>query len=138
MAREVSNGTCEHCKKTFGYWLLHSGFNDSVYAYCDSCGTTAVLSLWDKRMPKLRNCPVHQEMCSAMASDLLPCACGGTFRKGSAPRCPHCNKSLSAEFATKYLENNAPGTQKGWRWQRDWSGLYCIIIEGKRIENNFR
>jgi hypothetical protein len=131
MAREVSTGTCEHCRQQFGYGLLHCEFSDSIYAYCDLCGKTAVLSLWDKRM-------VHQEMCSGMEPYLTPCDCGGNFKKGSKPRCPHCNNNLSAEFASSYLERNAPGTQKGWRWQRDWSGLYCIVVEDKWINNNFR
>ena len=45
MARELSVGECEHCHGQFGYYLIHSGFNDSNYAYCDFCGKTAVLSL---------------------------------------------------------------------------------------------
>jgi hypothetical protein len=44
---------------------------------------------------------------------------------------------LSAEVATGYIEKNAPGTSKGWRWQRDWQGTYCIVIEGRRIDNNW-
>jgi hypothetical protein len=138
MAREVSTGTCEHCRQQFGYWLLHCRFSDSIYAYCDLCGKTAVLSLWDKSMPILQNCPVHQEMCSGMEPYLPPCDCGGNFKTRSKPRCPHCNNNLSAEFASSYLERNAAGTQKGWRWQRDWSGLYCIVVEDKWIENNLR
>ena len=138
MAREQSIGTCEHCQQPFGYWLAHCGFGVCVYAYCDSCGRTAILSLWDKRMPKLPNCPGQQEMCSAMEPYVQPCECGGTFRRRSAPRCPHCAKPLSPEFATSYLEANAPGTKKGWRWQRNWSGVYCIVIEDRRVDNNFR
>jgi hypothetical protein len=67
-----------------------------------------------------------------------PCECGGSFSRGSAPRRPHCAKPLSAELAMSYIETNAPGTKKGWRWQGNWSGVYCIVIEGKRIDNNFR
>jgi hypothetical protein len=67
-----------------------------------------------------------------------PCECGGSFRGGSAPRCPRCNQPLSAELAANYLERNAPGTKKGWHWQKNWSGVYCIVIESKRVDNNFR
>jgi hypothetical protein len=56
MIKEMTLGVCEHCQQQFGYWLGHCGFGDCVYAYCDSCGRTAILSLWDKRMPKLPNC----------------------------------------------------------------------------------
>src|ERR1035438_399911 len=66
-----------------------------------------------------------------------PCECGGGVRRGAAPRCPHCHLPLSADLATPYIEMNAPGTKKGSRWQKNWSGIYCIVIEDKRINNNF-
>ncbi len=138
MAEQTSIGTCEHCQQQFGYWFAHCGFGDCVYAYCDSCGRTAILSLWDKRMPKLPNCPGQQEMCAAMEQYVKPCECGGGFKRGAGPRCPHCHQVLSAESAPPYIESNAPGTKKGWRWQMNWSGLYCIVIENKRVDNNFR
>ena len=138
MARELSVGICEHCEKEFGYWLLHSGFGDCVYAYCDSCGTTAVLSMWDERMPKLPGCPGQREICTAMEPYIAACECGGNFKSGQAPRCPVCNQPLSAELATTYLERNAPGTKKGWCWQRNWRETYCVIIEEKWIKDNFR
>ena len=51
--RDEFTGTCEHCAKSFGYLLFHCGFGDCSYAYCNKCGMTAILSLWDKRFPKL-------------------------------------------------------------------------------------
>lgn len=138
MEKDLSCGACEHCQREFKYWLLHCGFGDCVFAYCDSCGMPAILSLWDKRMLSLPNCPGQQEICSAMESFIEPCPCGGRFRRGAAPRCPHCNCPLSAELATTYIETNAPGTKKGWRWQKNWSGVYCMVVEDKKIDNNFR
>jgi len=137
MPRELSAGTCEHCHSQFGYWLFHCGFGECVYGYCDSCATTAILSLWDKRMPKLTDCPGQQEMCSALEPYVQPCECGGRFKRGASPRCPHCHQPLSADSATSYIESNAPGTKKGWRWQRNWSGLYGIVIDNKQVEDNF-
>jgi hypothetical protein len=136
--REQSVATCDYCHQHFGYFLVHCGFSDCVYAYCDSCGKTAMLSMWDKRWPGLPDCPVQQEICVAMEPYLQPCECGGSFRRGSSPRCPICKQQLSAEVAASYIEANAPGTQRGWRWQRNWSGLYCIVIEEKRVDDNFR
>jgi hypothetical protein len=89
-------------------------------------------------LPKLADCPGQREMCAAMEPYVLPCQCGGAFQSGCSPRCSHCNAPLSADKATSYIEENAPGTKKGWRWQRNWSGLYCIVIEEKLVENNFR
>jgi hypothetical protein len=137
MIEEDGKGKCEHCQQEFGYMLLHSGFGDLTYAYCDSCGKTAILSLWNQRMPRLPDCPGQREMCSAMEAYLKPCDCGGRFKTGSSPRCPHCREPLSAKLATAYLERNAPGSKKGWRWQQNWSDLYCIVIGEHRIADNF-
>jgi hypothetical protein len=134
----VAAGYCESCREDFEYSLVHCGFADSVYAYCDTCGMTALLSMWAKRMPNLPDCPKQQEICPAMEPYLNSCECGGTFKRGSSPRCPRCHQELSADFATNYIEKNAPGTAKGWHWQRSWSGLYSFLIEGKVVRDNFR
>ncbi len=90
-------------------------------------------------MPKLPSgCPSHQEICAELEKHILQCECGGTFRKGSSPRCPHCGEPLSAEVAVTYIEANAPGTKKGWHWQRNWHETYCIIIENRVVYDNFR
>lgn len=145
--RDQTTGTCEHCGKSFGYWLCHCGFGDCSYAYCDKCGMTSILSLWDKRMPKLsprawrqQEIPAwgQQEIPTELEQYLRPCECGGVFKRGASPRCPHCSQVLSAETATTYIETNAPGTKQGWRWQRNWHDIYCIVIENRRVMDNFR
>jgi hypothetical protein len=98
--------------------LVHAGFSDIGYAYCDACGKTAMLSFWDKRMPKLSNCPGQQEICAALEPFLTPCSCGGAFKWGSGPRSPHCKMQLSADLAMLYLEANAPGTRKAAELER--------------------
>lgn len=45
-------GDCEHCHASFRYDLLHSGFGDMSYAYCERCGTAALLSYWNPNCPK--------------------------------------------------------------------------------------
>ena len=138
MSNEAT-GTCEHCGKSFGYTLLHCGFGDCSYAYCEKCGMTAILSLWDKRMPKLsQGAWGQQEIPTDLEQYMQPCECGGFFKRGSSPRCPRCSQGLSAEIATTYIERNAPGTKKGWKWQRSWHAMYCMVIENRRVANNFR
>src|ERR1041384_1349194 len=109
-------GTCEHCRRAFSYRLIHNGFNDSAFAYCDRCGCLAILSHWSKWpkaiIPGIGGIKPEIEMY------LAPCSCGGRFRADAAPRCPHCHQILSAEEAATYIEANAPGTAKGWKWQR--------------------
>lgn len=127
MARKHETGHCEHCKKAFGYYLIHNGFNESSYAYCDSCGTTLLLDGW--RTPKRVQMLLHQNISPEIEALLEPCKCGGTFKTGASPRCPYCKELLSPTQAASYIEAQAEGAKKGWRWQRSWSGLYCIIIE---------
>ena len=123
-------GNCEHCQAEFRYELWHSGFGDLSYAYCGDCGMLATLSVWDPRWSKLPpSNSAHKEIESALDPYLLPCLCGGRFHNGAGPRCPHCRTLLSPVHASEFIERDAPGTAKGWRWQRSWSALYCIAIE---------
>ena len=129
--------TCEHCGKSFGYQLIHNGFNESLYAYCDTCGMTALLD--GMEIPKSITTIIQQGIITPeIEQNIMPCTCGGRFTHNASPRCPKCLKPLSAEKATKWIESNAPGTGKGWRWQRNWIGLYCILIENRIIENNWK
>ena len=126
-------GTCENCKRNFAYATIHNGFNDSAFAYCDRCGRAAFFSAWSKRPSdavfQQGSLPSHLESLCA------PCECGGNFRANASPRCPHCHEELSAELAASYIERDAAGTAKGWRWQRSWNGLYAIVIEGRSAKD---
>jgi hypothetical protein len=136
---KIDQGQCEHCSQVYNYMLLHSGFGDKAYAYCETCGKLATLDGWN---PRMKNIPVdvgwHHEINTDVERYLLPCSCGGRFRKGASPRCPHCTVPLSAERAAGHIEQNAPGTAKGWLWQRNWSGLYCVAIEDPKNPGTFR
>jgi hypothetical protein len=69
---------CDACDKTFPYRLIHSGFNDSAYAYCDRCGMTALLSRYG---PVPSGVPVrwHGSITIETEPYLQPCGCGGRF-----------------------------------------------------------
>lgn len=133
MAREHYIGDCEHCKKQFAYYLIHNGFNESAYAYCNTCGVTALLDGW--KVPKGIHMVPHQSITPEIEPHLASCQCGGNFRAGASPRCPHCQQPLSALHAADYIEREAAGTKKGWRWQREWTSLYCIIIEDRVVHD---
>ncbi len=129
MARETNFGICETCDRRFAYYPIHNGFNDSAYAYCDTCGGTCLLDLW--RLPPNIEIKDYGVIPESVEPLLQSCDCGGSYKRGAPPRCPHCNSTLSSVAATTYIEANAPGTKSGWRWQQTWDGLYCIVIEGK-------
>lgn len=40
--------------------------------------------------------------------------------------------------AATWIEADAPGAKRGWRWQRSWRGLYCIIIEDRVVFDNWK
>src|SRR6185436_18700846 len=123
--RRDGTGTCESCAHEFGYMLIHNGFNDTAFGYCDRCGMTAFFGAYSARTPKEIVVGFHGPMTSAAEKLADPYECGRHFRGTTAPRCPHCHETLSAEKAADYIERNAPGTAKGWRWQKSWSGLYA-------------
>jgi hypothetical protein len=135
MNRTDGIGTCGACGQTFGYILIHNGFNDSAYGYCDLCGTTALFDAYSDAVPKGVDVGFHGALRADAERLVRPCACGGHFRGSAAPRCPHCAKALSAEASAEYIERHAPGTVKGWRWQRSWQGLYAIVIENRLAED---
>ena len=121
-------GTCDHCSVQFPYALIHNGFNDSAYAYCDSCGTVGFISAWQSDIPKEANFRAQGPISPETAKLLAPCSCGGRFRLMAAPRCPSCHTELDAQGAAIWIERQALGTSKGWQWQRSWSGLYALMI----------
>ena len=133
---EFKLGACEHCGASFHYEIVHIGLNLSSYAYCDICGRTAILAHWDSRMPARSTC----SMISCGIEALLKrCECGGYFRAHASPRCPHCRKSLSAGYAARYIESNAEETVRScWPWVKTWQGLYCMIVDGNRVLDNFK
>jgi hypothetical protein len=137
--REMSDqvGRCEHCLERFGYRLIHNGFNDTAYAYCDKCGRTALFSTLS---PKPQGVPdlSYQHIGPDIERYLKPCLCGGRFIYNSAPRCPHCGKELSPAVASNWIEPNASGTALGWRWQQNWLGLYCVVIEQRQVDDPWR
>src|SRR5438067_3460794 len=110
--RDPMTGSCEHCGAKFQIELVHNGFNESSYAYCNQCGMTAILDCWSQKGPKGFPC-IHSEILEPMEEFLQPCECGGRFTKGNAPRCPVCRQPLSAVMAATYIEAQAPGAKKG-------------------------
>jgi hypothetical protein len=44
--RGDGEGACRACDARFAYMMIHNGFNDSAFAYCDSFGGTVLLDLW--------------------------------------------------------------------------------------------
>jgi hypothetical protein len=135
----LHKGDCEHCLRIFRYTLLHAGFGDFSYAYCDACGTLATFNYSDGFLVKLPpHSETHQVIDAGWEPFLAPCACGGHFRADASPRCVHCHAALSAEHAAAHIERNAIGAGRGWRWQGNWSDTYCVALEDPRDPGTLR
>jgi hypothetical protein len=133
-----SMGTCSRCDEPFPYHLIHNGFNNSAYAYCDACGTTALFDTWQDDIPAAAGLVAYARILPSVEPFLAPCGCGGSFTARAGPRCPACSEELDAEAARAYIEFNAPGTANGWRWQGNWYELYAIIVAGQVVSNPWK
>src|SRR6266700_4091727 len=123
----LKKGDCEHCHRVYRYSLWHSGFGDNAYAYCDECGMLATLNYGNQTVADFPRLPTqYQQINEEWESLLRPCECGGRFRAGAEPRCPHCRQVLSATYAAGHVEKQSIGAPKGWLWQRNWGGVYCL------------
>jgi hypothetical protein len=126
----VKKGDCEHCGRLYRYSLWHSGFGDNSYAYCDDCGMLALLNYSNPYVAGFPSLSIQfAEIDASWESFLQPCECSGRFRKNAAPRCPHCNEKLSPTHAAAHIEAQATGAGRDWRWQRNWSGVYCMAMD---------
>ena len=47
----------------------------------------------------------------------------------TVPRCPFCKEKLSPSHAAEHIEAQAHGAGRGWQWQNNWAGVYCIAID---------
>jgi hypothetical protein len=79
----------------------------------------------------------YEAISTEVESHLRPCPCGGRFVRGAAPRCPICKMVLSPDAVASAIEADSPGTAKGWRWQRNWTGLCCVIVEDRVVNDNW-
>jgi hypothetical protein len=135
MTRQDGIGRCASCDATFGYMLVHNGFNDSAYAYCDRCGTTALFSAYASAAPAGVDVGFHGPLRADAEGWAQPCPCGGHFSGAASPRCPHCHEELSASGAAEYIERNAAAGPRGWRWQCSWQGTYALVIENRLLQD---
>ena len=83
-----SVGTCEECHKMFEFTLFHSGVTNSCYAYCEGCGTTAILDISDGRfLLELVKFSAYKVIAPDLERYLKPCACGARFTARAADAC---------------------------------------------------
>ena len=134
------SGKCERCGKLFEYYLIHNGFNESSYAYCDKCGKIAFLnthSVPDVLKQHFLEYARHKSISEELEKYIEKCSCGGNFKCGTSPRCPHCKQILSPIEANKYIKSDPPN-KEGWHWQNNWTDTYAIVIGNNKINDNWK
>jgi hypothetical protein len=117
-------GTCETCRQTFSYRLIHNGFNDSAFAYCDRCGYTPVLSGYYQGIPGTAKLALHEPVNAEAECLLTPCSCGGSFRATAISRKSDERSNVQCGTASKGTTYRAASNSCLTAWRR--SGISAI------------
>lgn len=83
---------------------FHAGWNDEGFLYCEKCPEIVVFSSYDPFYSALVGSKqpwvLAQNEKRAVEEHIRLSSCGGRFRFGAQPRCPHCNEPLSGILPT--------------------------------------
>jgi hypothetical protein len=63
----------------------------SPHFYCDSCSN---ILFRENDQKKLNKNDHTEELLNEITKDLPKCLCGGQFKAGANPKCPHCKKEI--------------------------------------------
>jgi hypothetical protein len=87
--------SCPSCHRLTAAWQS-SGMSESFpHFYCDTC-SNVIHRESDKDL--VYRAEATQELLDTIAGSLPDCPCGGHFKPGANPKCPHCN----AEYAHQW------------------------------------
>lgn len=140
MPREQHAGECDACGQMFRWYTIHNGFNNSFYAYCSGCGTTAILDFYGTPLTQ------HPAVAKLIAGEipkqvedlLKPCTCGSRFLPGARPRCPNCaHELLPRAGANDYASAGSQRKARGWPLTWNPAQIYCVIINDRVVYNPF-
>jgi hypothetical protein len=88
----IGNMKCPCCSRLTPAWQS-SGMSESFpHFYCSSC-SNVIHREQDKELVY----PVEptQELLEKISATLSQCPCGGQFKPGANPKCPHCNSDFA-------------------------------------------
>ena len=91
---------CPTCSAAL-FRVNHSPYCDDWRLYCDSCPIAIEVSFYDGHVDDLRKqLPDHSDLLNAIARDLVPCNCGGSFQYAAARRCFTCKSVVVTDAGT--------------------------------------
>ncbi len=78
-------------------YIIHSGYNDTGFMYCNKSGDLITWNIYDDNYNKIAGniAPwiekFTQKMKTEIEDSVIDCPCGGKFIFTAKPRCPNCN-----------------------------------------------
>ena len=131
--------TCSACGQDFKVRVVHSGFSNDEFLYCDRSHHVAVLEIYSRTSSLLLRLADEcgrglwdwresAEYRARIEGALRSCPCGGRFTFSAGPRCPRCRVPLALDEVRAQVElfGNA-----GWR------GAYYLILDDGSVEEPF-
>ncbi len=94
---------CRTCNAEIEGDRIHSGFNETVFLYCDTDSTVLTFSVYDSKDREItgKNIPWYVpekwdlDSMRLIEAHLIPCPCGGRFSFKNPLRCPNCGGMFS-------------------------------------------
>jgi hypothetical protein len=90
--------SCEHLIIVEYPRIIHAGFNDSGFLYCNTCGDLLTWSSYDVAYQSLLGgkppWDLTEDEKSIIESHVVKCPCGGAFTFKALPRCPECTQPI--------------------------------------------
>ena len=120
----MEEAPCPTCNKPLRFEKVHTGFNDTGYAYCDRDGSLLVWDTFDptytalvgERHPWALDRNAEEQVERALEA----CPCGGRFGLHNPPLCAHCGHDLRALvgppiYFADFGQRFDPGRDRLWR-----------------------
>lgn len=91
----IGNMVCPACQRLTPAWQS-SGMSECFpHFYCDTC-SNAINREQDKAL--VYSTEPTQALLDEIAATLPDCPCGGHFKPGANPKCPHCNAEYTHQW----------------------------------------
>lgn len=143
--------TCPHCMRAFKASVVQPLKASLEVLPCNACGDPAVIQIYDEVYTWFLKRDAAKSGFSgagtvALEEVLVPCHCGGRYRREAPARCPDCKKSLELAAGAKGRAEQLPilgeprlapgiwdrGSER-LREELAQSALYCLDPSGSRF-----
>lgn len=108
--------------------IIHAGFSNLGFMYCNKCGDVLTWSSFDPIFEKIVGRKHPWSLTSVekreVENAIIKCKCGGDFTFSAKPRCPNCNNEIpdivQDEIHFVILKNRIDGENENISiWKQD-------------------